>query len=368
MFAQMEDRPMLPHRLLATPAVLLAVALLLIPGCLERKETIRVDRDGSVRIRVEIEGDPGDFVGGDALPDKHIGWKTQDEFETDDKGKETQHRIATRKFAAGQPLPDSYADPDDPQYGIALMFPTELEIERRPDGTYYYFKRVYEARAEARYSIHRELLKDIFKELEELTGKDPAELTDEERTRVVEILRLLEAFKRAEYVMTGAEALEEEWPQHYGLLLRQALMDHFQRADAAQLVELLGQPDTPERNDAINTFGDELLVAARDVLRQELVELRVPPHQIELFFDAHDEEQARRAVTEDLNDETWEIRVEMPGEIVAHNGTDRDETGVIWGFPGKVMHDRDHVLMVTSRVSRGAGRQARERGDVEDSD
>jgi hypothetical protein len=133
-------------------------------------------------------------------------------------------------------------------------------------------------------------------------------------------------------------------------------MDHFQRADAAQLVELLGQPDTPERNDAINTFGDELLVAARDVLRQELVELRVPPHQIELFFDAHDEEQARRAVTEDLNDETWEIRVEMPGEIVAHNGTDRDKTGVIWAFPGKVMYDRDHVLMVTSRVSRGAGR------------
>jgi len=351
-------------RTFTVPGLLLATMLLLIPGCLERKETIRVDRDGAVRIRVEVDGDPGDFTGGDALPNKRTGWKTQDEIETDDNGKEIKHRVATRRFAAGQPLPDSYADPDGPQYGIALMFPTTLEIERRPDGTYYHFKRVYEARAEARYEVYRELLKDIFKELDELAGKDPAELTDEQRTRLVEILRLLEALKQAEYVVAGAEALEDEWPQHYGLLLRQAL----QRADAAELAELLGQPNTPERNDAINTFGDELIVAVRDVLREELVELRVPRDQIELFFAVHDEEEARRAVTEDLEDETWEVRVEMPGEIVAHNGTDRDETGVIWGFPGKALYDRDHVLMVTSRVTRGAGRQTRERGDVEDSD
>lgn len=357
---------MLSHRLLVTPAVLFA-AVLLIPGCLERKETIRVDRDGSVQIRVEMEGDAEDFASGDALPGKHTGWKTQEETEVDDEGKETKRRVATRRFSAGQPLPDSYADPDGPQYGIALMFPTTLEIEQRQDGTYYHFKRVYEARAQARYEVYRELFEDIFKDLDELAGKDPAELTDEQRTRLVEMLRLLEALKRAEYVAAGAEALEGEWPQDYGLLLRQALMDHFQHADNADLVELLGQPDTPERNEAINTFGDDLIAAGRDLLREELVELRVPPHQIELFFEAHDEEQARRAVTEDLEDETWEVRVEMPGEIVAHNGTDCDETGVTWGFPGKAVYDRDHVLMVTSRVSRGA-RQPRERDVPEDID
>lgn len=349
-------------------SVLLGTVALLVSGCLERKETIRVDRDGSVRIRVEVEGDPGDFVGGDALPDKYTGWKTKDEFETDDNGKEQQRRVATRDFAAGRPLPDSYADPDGAQYGIALMFPTTLEIERRRDGTYYHFRRVYEARAQARYTVHRELFKQIFTELDELAGKDPAELTDEQRTRLVEILRLLEALKRAEYVAAGAAALEEEWPQDYGLRLRQAVMDHFQRADAAELVELLGEPDSPERNDAVNAFGDELIAAARDVLRQELAELRVPPHQAELFFDAYDEEQARRAVTEDLDDETWEIRVEMPGEIVAHNATDCDERGVTWAFPAKVLHDRDHVLMVTSRVTRGAPRQSDPRDESEGTD
>jgi hypothetical protein len=367
-FAQMEDRPMFTVRTHTAPGLLLAAGLLLIPGCLERKETIRVDQDGSVRIRVEVDGEPGDFASGDSLPDKYTGWKTQDELRTKDDGKEEQHRIATRRFSAGQPLPDSYADPDGPRYGIALMFPTTLEIERRPDGTYYHFKRVYEARAQARYEVYRELFKDIFEEMDQLAGKDPAELTDEQRTRLVEILRLLEALKRAEYVAAGAEALADVWPQHYGLLLRQALMDHFQRADSAELADLLGQPNTPERNDAINAFGDELIASARDVLHEELVKLRVPRDQIELFFAAHDEEEARRAVTEDLEDETWEVRVEMPGEIVAHNGTDRDETGVIWSFPGKALYDRDHVLMVTSRVTRGAGRPTRERDVPDDSD
>jgi hypothetical protein len=343
----------------ASSPLLLAATALLMTGCLERKETIRVDRNGAVTMRVELEGDPGDFVGGDTLPDKYLGWKTEDQIETDDDGKEKQRRVATRRFAAGQPLPDTFADRDDPQYGIALMFPTTLEIERGRDGTYYHFKRVYEARSQARYEVHRELLKDVFKELDELAGTDPAELTDEQRTRLVEILRLIESLKRAEYVIAGAEALEDEWPQHYGLLLRKALMDHFQRADTSELVAWLGQPDSPERNDAVNSFGDELVAEARDVLRQELAELDVPARQVELFFEAHDEELARHAVTQDLDDETWEIRVEMPGEIIAHNATDVDKTGATWLFPAKALYDRDHVLMVTSRVGRGGERQAR---------
>jgi hypothetical protein len=95
------------------------------------------------------------------------------------------------------------------------------------------------------------------------------------------------------------------------------------------------------------------------VLHRELAELDVPPRQVGLFFQAHDEELARRAVTEDLDDETWEIRVEMPGEIVAHNAPNIDKAGVTWAFPAKALYDRDHVLMVTSRVARGGERPVR---------
>ena len=43
-------------------SLLLVATALLITGCLERKETIRVDRNGSVTMRVELEGDPSDFA------------------------------------------------------------------------------------------------------------------------------------------------------------------------------------------------------------------------------------------------------------------------------------------------------------------
>ena len=234
-----------------------------------------------------------------------------------------------------------------------------VEIERRPDGTFYHFKRVYEARAQARYQIHRELLEDAFKKLGELTDKGPAELTDQERNDLVDLLRTLETLKHAEYVAAGAAALEDAWPQDYGLLLRQALFDYFNSVDVSLLADLLAQPDTPQRNAAIDELGEEMLAGTRDALLGKLRELRVPRDQIELFLAAHDEEEARRAVTEDIADEHWSVRVEMPGEIVAHNGDDADEQGVEWKFPGKVMHDRDHVLMVTSRVPRG-DRRARQ--------
>ena len=344
-------------RLAVRPGLLLAAVVLLVaPGCLKRKEMIRVARDGSVQMRVEWEGDPEDFAKGDALPTEHTGWKTQDEIVTDEEGKEERHLVATQRFAAGRALPESYADPRGPQYGIALMFPTMVEIERRSDGTYYHFTRVYESRAHARYNIHHELLKKEIDALKELGGKDPAELTDQERRRLISVLRTLEALKQAEYVAAGVAALEEEWPQVYGLLCRRALLDHFEKADVAQVVELLGQPQTPERDEAVNAFGTELIETARDVLRRQMQELRVRSDQIELFFAAYDEEEARWAVTEDIDDEHWEVRVELPGEVVAHNGTSIDGRFVVWEFPGKVMFDRDHVLMVTSRVARGAGR------------
>lgn len=338
--------------------LLFAAVVLLVPGCLKRKETIRVARDGSVQMRVELEGDPGDFSKGDVVPAERTGWKTQDEIVTDKDGKEKQHLVATQRFASGRSLPDSFADPRGPQYGVALMFPTALDIERRSDGTYYHFKRVYESRTHAPYSIHHELLKNELDALKELGGKEPEELTDQDRRRVISVLRTLEALKQVEYVAAGVAALEDQWPQDHGLLLRRATLDHFENADVEQVVELLGEPQTPERDAAIDAFGVELVATARDMLRRKMQELHVPSSQIELFFVAYDEEEARRAVTEDLDDEHWEVRVELPGEIVAHNGTGVDGRFVVWEFPGKVMFDRDHVLMVTSRVTRGASRHS----------
>ncbi len=122
-------------------------------GCLERKETVRVGRDGSVELRVGITGDPDDFETGDALPERSAGWRVRDRDETDPRGRPRRHRVAAMRVEAGRPLPDAYTRPDDPQYDAALHFPTTITMKRRSDGTYYHFRRVYARRARGSRSI-----------------------------------------------------------------------------------------------------------------------------------------------------------------------------------------------------------------------
>src|SRR5262249_50758310 len=117
----------------ALPICLTLASITLLSGCLERKETIRVDHDGGVQMRLEYKGDAGDFGPGDALPESKFGWQVKDETDRDSEGKETITRTALRDFRAGTKLPDAFVDEHDPQYGIALMFPTTVTIEKRKD-------------------------------------------------------------------------------------------------------------------------------------------------------------------------------------------------------------------------------------------
>lgn len=331
-----------------TITILTATALLLIPGCLERKETITIAPDGSVQMELLYKGDLGDFNSGDALPSESTGWQVVDQDTVKDNGEVERERQAKRSFKPNEPLPESFADPSEPDYSVALRFPTTLTIEPAPDGTYYHFKRVYLPREEARYNLLRVTNKEIYDELDRLTDKPPEEMTDADRARIIDILRIMEAYKRAEYVTAGAAALADEWPQHYGLLLRAALLDYIRQADVAPLLDLMTQPDSPQRNADIDAFSKKMIDQTRAVLEDKLDELAVPATQAALFLAACDEEEARRAVTEDIADEHWNITVVLPGKIVAHNGDRTDGHEVFWEFPGKVMFDREQVLMATS--------------------
>jgi hypothetical protein len=335
-------------------ALVFVSAALLVAGCLERKETIRVARDGSAEIRVEITGDPGDFSTGDALPERRAGWQTRDWTTTNDQDEKKQHREATLRVAAGRPLPDSFVDPSDPNYETALSFPTDLVIEQRRDGTYYHFKRVYVAREHARYEYYRQTLQDNSPAMKQLSQQGLEALDDQQLVEVIGIVRAIEALKHAEYVQAGVEALEERWPQHYGLILRRTVLDHFQNEDVEPVMQLLAEPASPERDAAIDDFARHVVDAVPEVLREKMKELRIPRQQIDVFFAGYDEEEARRAVTEDLGDDKLEVRLALPGQIIAHNAEEVDGEFVVWHVPGKALFDRDVVLMATSRVDRGA--------------
>lgn len=322
---------------------------LTVAGCLKRKERIEVQSNGDVRIQLEYVGDPGDFDTGDAMPSERGGWSVKDEDTRSDDGKEERTRKASIRVQRGKSLPETFAEEGQPAEATALRFPTEVTIEKRSDGTYYHFKRTYEAREHARYQIHMKQLQGSGQD--PLEGKDLSELTQEDRQQLVEKLRAAEAFKRAEFLETACDAMKE-WPQDRRLLLRAALLDHYKAFDVADVVELLGQPASPERDASINRMGERMSSGAREALDRRLEEMKAPRREVEEFFAAMDEEEARRTATEDLNDEVFEISVKLPGEILGHNGVGTDDGEVKWEFSGEVLMDRDHILMATSRVDR----------------
>lgn len=334
-----------------TLILLAASAGLLATGCLERKETIRVSRDGSVKMTVTIKGQPADFDTGDALPERGGPWKVEaDRMESDPDKSESRVRVATFEGRKGEPIPDSFVDERNPNYETSLRFPTTMNIEKRSDGEYFHFNRRYLARQDARYEIWNQALKET---VDKVAGKDPSDMTDEQRRELVGALRASESLKRAEMVTAAVETMEDrEWPQDYGLRLRRAVLETYERVNMDDIVTLMGSPAGEDRDMAINAIGAGLVEKVADRLRHELRELRVRTGDVERFFDAYAAEEARRSVTEDLMDETFRVELELPGEIVAHNATSVEDGKLIWEFPGKWLNDRDHVIMATSRITR----------------
>ncbi|HZU99042.1 MAG TPA: hypothetical protein VFF73_20205, partial [Planctomycetota bacterium] len=140
----------------------------LLSGCLDRKETIKVQADGGVSVAFVLKGDPGEFKPDrvDVLPGG-AGWKVTDEDVARDDGNGSDHvRRAEASFARIEDAPSSFGAADDP---APLTAHTTLRREATKEGTRYVFERRYVPRAYAwRERIFRRTVpEDVIKALSE---------------------------------------------------------------------------------------------------------------------------------------------------------------------------------------------------------
>jgi len=327
-----------------------AVLLAAVSGCLERTERIQVKSDGSVELDVRVRGEPSDVHNGDAMPSREGGWQVKEEVETDDADNQKVVLTAQLSVPRGRPLPGTYAAEGDPREATALRFPTEVTIERRPDGTYYHFRRVYEARQLAEFDLYQKRFEKYIESLH-LNAENPIEsLSFEDRRNTIGAMVHSIAMQQASLVMAAAQESNPEWPQDYALRLRERVEKHFQTVDVENVAELLGQGPSDERDAAVSELADGMVASTRDELYDELGKLRVSRRELDGFFAAYEEEELRREITKDVRDETWEVRLRMPGDVVAHNGDSADEGEIVWQFEAEALLDRDQVLMATTRV------------------
>lgn len=358
--------------------ILLNLILLSLSGCLKRTEKITVALDGRTTMQLTYKGDPDEFENGDAMPNDSAGWTTSRKSEIDDEGKETLTLTATQQFAPTEDLPRTLALPGDDDADLYLDFPTSVKVDRRKDGTYYYFTRTYTSRKWA-YMQH---CKDKFFDdsVKELSDKPVEELSRIERVQLVQAMISVEAYKQIEFTRTALNECNPNLDLVYRLAARQALLKAYQKD------ELLDGPDMLDHDASIHTEGaqeptrldiivdhcgsmfqlqqvncfDEqatlIVENGYNAIVQSLTQYAgFDKAQLEAFETSYKRAKKYHAVSECLGGHRFEICVDMPGTIVAHNAnrTDRKKGEACWEVDGDAFRDRPVELQLVTRVQHG---------------
>lgn len=347
------------QRLGIKPMVVMLVCCVVgqLSGCVRRSEVIRVRQDGSILIQLEIEGTEHELAHGDAMPSAASGWTVRRSVKKEDD-KETHVLKTERLFTPEQALPSSLAAADDPDADLYLRFPTTIRMEERRDGVYYFFHRVYTPRPWAYTDYwHKKIFND---EVQKILAKPADEVTRAERLDVVRAFTELESFKQLEM---ARKALAESHPDlsvEHGLLARRAVLDVYDRDDDFYN-SILDRCESLE-GDAVDACfeveADRMLVQGYDAFTESLaVTAGLSTGEIARFAEAYRRARRYHELTEQLGGQVFELRIEMPGTIVAHNADTVDQgkggrvKSVTFNMEGDAFRDRQVDLFVVSRLS-----------------
>lgn len=327
-----------------------AVVLAAAGGCLRRKETITIKPDGTVTIAQEYEGESKEFETADALPCEESGWPVTRTTKTEENGKETSALSAERTFAAGEDLPASFAKKHDPDTDLYLAFPTTIRREKRADGVYLHFRRVYAPRPWAYVQLWQDnFIDDSVKKIGE---KSPEEMTRDERVQLVKAFAGFEMFKQLEIVHQALRECDADLKQDAWLRARAALLKVGEDMDWGAFVDRVANLAAEERDKTFEEESKRIVQNELDAFRRTLrTAADYGDGPMERFEAAYTRAKKQYAITNDTGGHAFEIRVHMPGEIVAHNADKIDDDGAAeWEFDGNAFRDRPYELMITSKL------------------
>ena len=320
-------------------------------SCVTREEKIKIAADRTVTIELEYAGEPKELDGGDAMPSNKTGWTVTRKLEKQDDQTKLIIR-ACQTFAPGADLPRSYAAEDDPDADLYLDFPTRLWTEQREDGLYYHFHRIYTPRRWAYVHYWEERMQEMLKE--DLPDKDKPveEFTHEERVGIAEAVAAVEALKRIEFAREAIQKAEPDLQQDHRCKARQAIVTTYEDTDWEELLEQYMELPKESRDEYFERTSRGLWERAREAMLRSLrTDGGLTEPRIAEFERAFDRAERYYDMTSRLGGHHFQIRVMMPGDVVAHNADDENSDGTIeWEFNGKAFRDRPFELMVTSRV------------------
>jgi len=321
---------------------LLLLALLVLPlcGCLERVETITVRPDGSLHVRHEFDAAGGDLDSGAAGAPAGDPWKTGRRTYEADNG-EVHHVLeAEAEFASAADVPGHLGERSE----RGLRFTTRLDVREEDGRKVYAFERRYAPRA---WAANEAYIDEAFPEkLREVvrTGDGLEDLTKKERRRLVEGLILHEKLQKRDWAMRAAgDGVGDR------LAARAAVDAYYDRALSVEDVEAVLDGDRDS-----DDVADEVYAGLRDAVAAR-VRARRGAEAAKRVRARLDLERRGFQVTTDLGDETFEVRLALPGEVKAHNADGVEDGRLVWKFHGKDFRDREQVLLAVSESAPEAG-------------
>lgn len=334
-----------------------------IPGCVFRKEVIRVSTDGSVAIELAIEGTAEELSGGDAMPSAQSGWSVTQRLEKE--GDEEKYVLETRRvFEPREALPRTFAAKDGADAGLYLDFPTTVQTEQRADGLYYIFRRVYTPRPWAYVQYWQEnFFDDSIKKLSE---KPVEELNRDEKLQIVQAFAGFEAYKQIALAREAMKHLGADLPVDVELQARRALLNVYEDGNDffRSVLDRCEPLPKEEQSDCFLKESEQILAEGYAAFVGSLQRAGGPNDTAARFERAYERARGYYEITDQLGGHAFEIDVYMPGTIVAHNADKaeldaRGEGYVRFEFDGKALRDRTHELIVVSRLD-GQGRPGRQ--------
>lgn len=341
--------------------LLLLPLIVLLSGCLEREERVTVAADGGVTVEHRFQGDAAEFGPiGDALPEAGGPWTVTDEEVARPDGKGSDHvRRASARFSDAAALPEGFGRPGD---AAALRFTTQVTRERLPDGS---VRTTFERRYLPRGWAWRERLRErhLPQALLDRLGKEEDAAKREAAKR--EALAGLLAFERAKGQALVERALQAVAVagEPGGVTARRALDARARFAaafDAAwktdDVLKLVSAPRAEQAALEARYRSQTLDAAVAAGVDAALAPGSNPAMAggkatLEATLRAALEGERRMLeATEDLQDETFCVRVTLPGQVVLTDGEALEDGGrtAVFRFGGKELAESPPVLRAVS--------------------
>lgn len=337
----MESKP--THRRLS-PLILLLIPFFFC-GCIEHTYFYSFDLDGTCDFSYQARGDSADvYEPAESLPDS-LFFHIESWTEVDSAGAETTV-LEAKRHLYGDSLPRTMSLKQTSLGDVLLQHPARLRRTPLFFLTLFSFEGTFQGRR--RTPTEGNQSDYIPEECRQIESDEDTTLTDEERRILEEKYAAGILLWNAErYKLRVREILDRVRERYPEVAILQAWIDSA-LVEVDSLVDSYMASLEWESLDFANLeWWEDLKPQTNRILQENLNMIGDSTLQVGIV-DVGELLEMRHQITEDLMDESFNLRVQLPGRVVSCNADSTEDGNLVWEFSGEDIVDDDYVIKALS--------------------